>query len=142
MCQHRANLKGAARQASQQKKGGDREHICEDSGVIVSDATDKGEGTRGTRVVLPLPNSELAGCCDLGRLLCARLPTDLLGCGVRASTASAAVLFSSCAEQLRKRFPRSLHAGVVGVEVESVVRRAGLGRDPGEHWSAVDRLVG
>ena len=59
---------------------------------------------------------------DLDRLLCARLLTDLLGCGVRASTASLllAVLFSSRAEQLaEKRAPSSLHAGVVGVEVES-----------------------
>ena len=78
------------------------------------------QGTRGrlgNRMVMP---ADWRAAADLDRLLCARLLTDLLGCGVRASTASAAVLCSSRAEQLaEKRAPSSLHAGVVGVEVES-----------------------
>jgi len=47
------------------------------------------QGTRGrlgNRMVMP---ADWRAAADLDRLLCARLLTDLLGCGVRASTASA-----------------------------------------------------
>ena len=82
------------------------------------------QGTRGrlgNRMVMP---ADWRAAADLDRLLCARLLTDLLGCGVRASTASAAVLFFSRAEQ---RLRRSARRAVCMPELsESKLSRPGV----------------